>query len=70
MKKILSDIQTGEYAKGWIAENENGRPWFNAQRQNEQHILVEQVGEKLRAMMPFLKPVKIETEPRKEATTA
>jgi ketol-acid reductoisomerase len=70
MKKILSDIQSGDYAKGWIAENENGRPWFTAQRQNEQHILVEQVGEKLRAMMPFLKPVKIETEPRKEATTA
>ena len=70
MKKILSDIQSGDYAKGWIAENENGRPWFTAQRQNEQHILVEQVGEKLRAMMPFLKPVKVETEPRKEATTA
>jgi ketol-acid reductoisomerase len=70
MRKILSDIQSGEYAKGWIAENDNGRPWFTKQRQIEQHILVEQVGEKLRAMMPFLKPVKIETEPRKEATPA
>ncbi len=65
MKKILSDIQSGDYARGWIAENDNGRPWFTQQRQAEQHILVEQVGEKLRAMMPFLKPVKIETEPRK-----
>jgi len=62
MKKILSDIQSGEYAKGWIAENETGRPWFTKQRQAEQHILVEQVGEKLRSMMPFLKPVKIQTE--------
>ena len=62
MKKILADIQSGEYAKGWIAENENGRPWFTKQRQAEQHILVEQVGEKLRAMMPFLKPVRIQTE--------
>src|SRR6516164_3738367 len=62
MKKILSDIQSGEYAKGWIAENETGRPWFTKQRQAEQHILIEQVGEKLRAMMPFLKPVRIQTE--------
>jgi len=62
MKQILSDIQTGKYAQGWIDENENGRPWFTKQRQIEQHILVEQVGEKLRAMMPFLRPVKIQTE--------
>ena len=62
MKKILADIQSGEYARGWIAENESGRPWFTKQRQTEQHILVEQVGEKLRAMMPFLRPVKIQTE--------
>ena len=32
MKKILRDIQSGEYAKGWIAENDNGRPWFTKQR--------------------------------------
>jgi ketol-acid reductoisomerase len=62
MKKILADIQSGDYAKGWIAENDNGRPWFTKQRQIEQHILVEQVGEKLRAMMPFLRPVKVQTE--------
>jgi ketol-acid reductoisomerase len=62
MKGILSDIQTGKYAQGWIDENEKGRPWFTKQRQIEQHILVEQVGEKLRAMMPFLRPVTIQTE--------
>ncbi len=63
MKQILSDIQSGVYANAWIAENANGRPWFTAQRQQEQHLLIEKVGEQLRAMMPFLNPVKIETEP-------
>jgi len=62
MKQILSDIQTGKYADGWIKENETGRPWFAKKRAEEQHILIEKVGEKLRAMMPFLKPVKIQTE--------
>src|SRR3989441_1775650 len=62
MKKMLEDIQSGEYARGWIAENETGRPTFTKKRAAEQHILIEKVGEKLRAMMPFLKPVKIQTE--------
>src|SRR3989442_6119435 len=30
MKQILEDVQSGKYADGWIAENDNGRPWFNA----------------------------------------
>src|SRR5437870_6086530 len=62
MKQILSDIQTGKYADGWIKENETGRPWFTKKRAEEQHLLIEKVGEQLRAMMPFLKPVKIQTE--------
>ena len=62
MKKMLDDIRSGEYARGWIAENAAGRPWFTKQRRAEQHSLIEQVGERLRALMPFLKPVKIETE--------
>src|ERR1700730_10840509 len=72
MKKILSDIQSGDYARGWIAENEAGRPWFTGQRQAEQHILVEQVGEQLRKMMPFLKPVRVTPEgtPEKKAQPA
>ena len=61
MKRMLEDIRSGAYAKGWIAENEKGRPWFNAQRQAEQNQLVEQVGVRLRAMMPFLKPVSTDT---------
>src|SRR5438309_4613373 len=62
MKQLLSDIQTGKYADGWIKENETGRPWFAKKRAEEQHLLIEKGGEKLRAMMPFLKPVKIQTE--------
>jgi len=59
MKQMLKEIQDGTYAKKWIDENKNGRPWFNATRAKEQDQLLEQVGAKLRAMMPFLKPVKV-----------
>jgi ketol-acid reductoisomerase len=61
MQKILEDIRSGEYARGWIAENEAGRPWFNKQRQAEAALVIEEVGARLRALMPFLKPVKIPT---------
>jgi ketol-acid reductoisomerase len=57
MKQMLEDIQTGKYAKAWIAENEAGRPWFNKQREADRNHLVEQVGVRLRKLMPFLKPV-------------
>src|SRR5579872_2295357 len=70
MKRMLEEIRSGAYAKGWIAENEKGRPWFNKQRQAEQNQLVEQVGVRLRAMMPFLKPVSTDTIGAAEATTA
>ena len=59
MKKILTDIQEGKYAKDWIEENENGRPWFNKTRQSEQEIMLETVGAGLREMMPFIDPVTI-----------
>jgi ketol-acid reductoisomerase len=62
MKKILEDIQSGEYARGWIAENKAGRPWFNQIREQEQNQLVERVGSELRALMPFLKPVTVKQE--------
>src|SRR5436189_1427532 len=47
MKKMLEDIQKGEYARGWLAENAAGRPWFNAQRKAERGQQIEQVGAKL-----------------------
>ncbi len=54
MWRMLGDIRSGRYAEKWIAENEAGRPWFNAQRKHEQELLIEQVGRELRKMMPFL----------------
>ena len=42
-----------------IIENETGRPWFNKQRAAEQEQLLERVGVKLRAMMPFLNPITV-----------
>jgi ketol-acid reductoisomerase len=59
MKKMLAEIQDGTYARTWIAENEKGRPWFNARRASEQAQQLEEVGIKLRSMMPFLNPVTI-----------
>jgi ketol-acid reductoisomerase len=58
MKKMLAEIQDGTYAKRWIEEDAKGRPWFNATRSREQQHRIEEVGARLRALMPFLKPVK------------
>jgi ketol-acid reductoisomerase len=60
MQQILKDVQDGTYAKNWIAENDKGRPWFNQTRDAERNAQIEQVGSKLRALMPFLKPVATE----------
>lgn len=55
MKKILSEIRSGEFAREWILENRAGRPVFNAlARQGKDH-LIERVGAKLRSMMVWLK---------------
>ena len=57
MKQILKDIQDGTFAKNWIAENEAGQPNFRKMREADRNHPIEQVGVKLRAMMPFLDPV-------------
>jgi ketol-acid reductoisomerase len=57
MRRLLEEIQDGTYAKGWIAENQEGRPAFLATRRQERAHPIEEVGARLRAMMPFLKPV-------------
>ena len=54
MGKLLADIQDGTYAREWILENQANRPSFNLIRKREQSSLIEQVGRKLRAMMPWL----------------
>ncbi len=62
MKKMLTEIQDGTYAKKWIAENEKGRPWFNETRKREQEHPIEKVGAELRGMMPFLNPVTVKPD--------
>jgi ketol-acid reductoisomerase len=55
MKRILGEIQSGRFAKEWILENRAGRPEFTALlRRGESHP-IEEVGGRLRAMMPWLK---------------
>jgi ketol-acid reductoisomerase len=62
MGKILDEIRSGQFARKWIEENETGRKWFSGQRVKERDLLIESVGEKLRSMMPFLDPVKVEPQ--------
>src|SRR5437764_5315572 len=57
MQQLLDDVRSGKYAQAWIAENEAGRPTFNQLREVDRHHQIEQVGARLRQMMPFLKPV-------------
>jgi ketol-acid reductoisomerase len=57
MKRLLQEIQSGEFARRWIAENEAGCPNFRAMREQDRNHPIEVVGVKLRAMMPFLDPV-------------
>jgi len=55
MKKLLSDIQDGTFAKAWITENQAGRPAFDAMRRRQHDTQIEAVGRDLRAMMDWLK---------------
>jgi ketol-acid reductoisomerase len=55
MKKILKEIQSGEFAREWILENQAGRPVLNALRRKEKEHSIEEVGKRLRAMMPWIK---------------
>ncbi len=50
MKKVLTEIQNGTFASNWIAENNNGRAYFNATRRLESEQQLEKVGEELRKM--------------------
>ncbi|HOO46071.1 MAG TPA: ketol-acid reductoisomerase [Deltaproteobacteria bacterium] len=54
MKEILKQIQDGRFAKEWILENQAGRPTFNALTRKGEAHQIEKVGEKLRAMMPWI----------------
>jgi len=54
MKKILSEIQDGTFAKDWLLENQVGRPFFNAMRDKESNLLIEKVGKEIRSMIPWI----------------
>jgi ketol-acid reductoisomerase len=58
MKKILAEIQSGEFARKWIEENKTGRKNFLAMREEARNQPVEKVGAELRSMMTFLKKKK------------
>lgn len=55
MQEVLKDVQTGEFAKGWILENQANRPVYNAINEAEKQHPIEVVGKELRKMMPFVK---------------
>ncbi|MEK0417594.1 MAG: ketol-acid reductoisomerase IlvC, partial [Pseudomonadota bacterium] len=59
MREVLKDIQTGEYAKSFILENRAGAPTLMSRRRLTSEHQIEVVGEKLRAMMPWIKANKL-----------
>ncbi|NIP72593.1 MAG: ketol-acid reductoisomerase [Gammaproteobacteria bacterium] len=59
MRRILSEIQNGEFAREWILENQAGAPTLRAKRRIGREHPIEQVGERLREMMPWIKANKI-----------
>jgi ketol-acid reductoisomerase len=62
MKTILEEIRSGAFARRWIEQSATGRKEFAAMRRREREHPIEEVGARLREMMPFLEPVKAPTE--------
>src|SRR5690606_24380529 len=59
MQQILGDIQSGEFAQEWMAENANGRPNFKRMRQEANEHPIEEIGAELRGMMTWLPKVQV-----------
>ena len=55
MKKILSEIQSGQFAREFVLENQAGKPGFTAMRRREAELTIEEVGKDLRAMFSWMK---------------
>ena len=70
MKKILSEIQSGQFAREWIAENKSGRHNFLAMREAAKEQPIERVGRELRQMMTFLKKRKEAGVPQEQEAAA
>ena len=69
MQAVLKDIQDGSFANRWIEENESGRHEFERLRQADHDHLIERVGGRLRAQMPFLNPVDVQAGQAQAAAT-
>ena len=54
MQRILKEIQSGKFAREWVAESESGRANFNALREAGAKHQIEEVGKRLRSMMPWI----------------
>ena len=59
MQEILEDIQSGKFARDWVLENQAGQPHFKAERRRHAEHNIEEVGAKLRGMMPWLSESKL-----------
>jgi ketol-acid reductoisomerase len=59
MKRVLTDIQSGRFVRDWMLENKAGTPSFKATRRIEAEHPIEEVGAKLRAMMPWISANKL-----------
>ncbi len=70
MKKILSEIQSGEFARTWLEENRTGRKKFLAMREQSKDQPIERVGAELRSLMTFLKKRKEAGVPEEAAVGA
>ena len=62
MKRILAQVQNGQFAKEWLLENQVGRPNYNARKRRDAEHLIEEVGSRLRGMMSWLGEARETTE--------
>ncbi|MBW3595837.1 MAG: ketol-acid reductoisomerase [Planctomycetes bacterium] len=60
MKKILNEIQTGQFAREWILENKAGAPAFKAMRRRDRNLQIEDVGRRLRSLMSWIDAKEVE----------
>ena len=60
MRKILKEVQNGQFAREWILENRAGAPAFKAMRRNERKHELEEVGRRLRRMMAWIEEKEVD----------
>jgi ketol-acid reductoisomerase len=70
MRDILADIQSGSFARRWVAEQESGGREFARLRAQDRHHQIEEVGAALRARMPFVNPVVVDAGQAQAAASA